>query len=173
MPGELTQAKVVRSHGRFVSVSGTFYRAVVDGSLADPLAGSAAAGRYSRANQRTLYMSATEEGVTAAMQAHPLPAGLARTTWSLAVRADKIADLRDEAIFAAIGMRREDALGPWQEALSQGIEPLSWSVRDALVALGANGLIDPSRRANGLWHLVLFQWNVDGGAKVRLGSGEA
>ncbi|WP_368074223.1 hypothetical protein [Curtobacterium sp. SGAir0471] len=38
--------------------------------------------------------------------------------------------------------------------------PTSWLVRDRLVALGADGLIDPSRKRPGLWHLVLFRWNT-------------
>ncbi|WP_220034109.1 hypothetical protein [Curtobacterium sp. MCLR17_043] len=33
-------------------------------------------------------------------------------------------------------------------------------MRDRLIDIGANGLIDPSRKSPGLWHLVLFRWSV-------------
>ena len=46
--------------------------------------------------------------------------------------------------------------------------PRSWHVRAQLEAMGAQGLIDPSRKAPGLWHLVLFAWNQNGTAKVEL-----
>ena len=38
---------------------------------------------------------------------------------------------------------------------------------DWIEAQGADGLIDPSRKAPGLWHLVLFRWNVAGAPVVR------
>jgi pentose-5-phosphate-3-epimerase len=40
----------------------------------------------------------------------------------------------------------------------------AWKVIEA----GANGLIDPSRKRPGLWHLVLFRWNEANGPKVRV-----
>jgi RES domain-containing protein len=113
-------------------------------------------------------MSSSEEGVRAAMQAHPPAAGELRSTWPLVVDADRIADLRDDAVFLATGMQRDDALAPWQDGLAKGHEPSSWSVRTALEEIGAEGLIDPSRKAPGLWHLVLFRWNQPNAAQVRL-----
>lgn len=151
--------EIIKSRDPFVRVSGIFYRAVSDSLGVDPMAGSVAAGRYSRPSQRTLYMSSSEEGVTAAMHAHPVRSGENRLTWPLMVDADRIADLRDDAIFQVIRMQREDALRPWQEGLAKGDEPTSWAVRAALESMGAAGLIDPSRKAPGLWHLVLFHWN--------------
>jgi hypothetical protein len=154
--------------GRFVSVRGVFYRAVVADGCGDALQGSTAAGRYSRPHQRTLYMSATQEGVAAAMQAHPLPDGMRRTICALAVEAQAIVDLRDDRACEQAGIRRENAMSPWQELVSGGGIPPSWAVRARLEDVGANGLIDPSRKANGLWHLVLFRWNIPGGPTVRI-----
>jgi hypothetical protein len=154
--------------GRFVSVRGIFYRALVADGCADVLQGSTAAGRYSQPHQRTLYMSATPDGVAAAMQAHPLPDGMRRTTCALEVEAQAILDLRDDGACEQAGIRREDATAPWQELVSSGGLPPSWSVRTRVEEIGANGLIDPSRKANGLWHLVLFRWNVPGGPTVRI-----
>ena len=53
-------------------------------------------------------------------------------------------------------------------ALDRGEEPPSWTVSDRARAIGAAGLIDPSRRAPGAWHLVLFRWNEAGAATVAL-----
>ncbi|MEZ0168331.1 RES family NAD+ phosphorylase [Microvirga sp. TS319] len=152
----------------FVSVNGTFYRAIVADGSADSLRGSIAAGRYSKPGQRTLYMSATEEGVAAAMQAHPLPAGTRRTVCAMAVEAHSIFDLRDDRACEQMGIRRGDALAPWQELVANGGVPTSWGVRAHLERAGAHGLIDPSRTASGLWHLVLFRWNMPGAPTVKI-----
>ena len=130
------------------------------------LAGSVRAGRYSRPDQKTLYLSATPEGVAAAMVAHD-DGTAERVIVPLDVTATGIFDLRDDAACQKAGIDRADALAPWQDVVRQGGEPSSWRVADALRSLGANGLIDPSRTAPGLWHLVLFRWNVPGGAEVR------
>ena len=58
--------------------------------------------------------------------------------------------------------------GDWVAAREHGKEPLSWRIADAVRGVGADGLIERSRRAPDLWHLVLFRWNVRHGAAVRL-----
>lgn len=53
----------------------------------------------------------------------------------------------------------------------EGVEaamPSSWRVRAQLEAVGASGLVDPSRKRPGLWHLVLFRWNEPGAPTVTL-----
>ncbi|MFM2475581.1 RES domain-containing protein, partial [Burkholderia cenocepacia] len=69
---------------------------------------------------------------------------------------------------ARLGVRLEDATAPWQAVVEAGGMPSSWRVRDALVAAGASGLIDPSRQSPGLWHLVLFAWNAPGAPSATL-----
>jgi RES domain-containing protein len=152
----------------FVRVRGTFYRSVLSDADTGALHGSVAAGRYSRPGQRTLYMSATAEGVVAAMRAHPVPEGMSRTIRAVQVEAHGIFDLRDDQACAEAGIRRQDALAPWQDLVASGGQPPSWAVRARLEEIGAHGLIDPSRKASGLWHLVLFRWNVPGGPVVRM-----
>jgi hypothetical protein len=164
----LMPAVVSKESGLFVHVRGTFYRAVVADACSDPLRGSTSAGRYSRPDQRTLYMSATEEGVAAAMLAHPPPAGRQRVMCAMQVEAPAIFDLRDDRTCEQAGICRRDAMAPWQDLVSKGSLPPSWNVRARLEELGANGLIDPSRQANGLWHLVLFRWNEPNGPSVRV-----
>ncbi|WP_025899304.1 RES domain-containing protein [Sneathiella glossodoripedis] len=51
---------------------------------------------------------------------------------------------------------------PWQPDFRAGREPKSWSAADDIRAMGYDGLIDPSRRRPGLWHITLFRWNQAG-----------
>lgn len=143
----------------FINLNGTFYRSVTRAHLDKALSGSVRAGRYSRADEPTLYLSSSPEGVEAAMQAHRTGDDDDRLTLAIAVTANRIVDLRDVAACAAIGLDRDRAFAPWQAVVKAGGEAPSWAVADQLRAMGTNGLIDPSRTAPGLWHLVLFAWN--------------
>lgn len=85
------------------------------------------------------------------------------------VEASRIVDLRDANALEAAGIDLAHAVAPWQDIAAAGGAPSSWIVRDRLLAAGANGLIDPSRKSPGLWHLVLFRWNEADAPTVRLG----
>lgn len=84
------------------------------------------------------------------------------------VEATGIVDLRDAAALELLGVNLTEAVAPWQNSAASGGIPTSWTVRDRLVAAGAQGLIDPSRKSPGLWHLVLFRWNDTGAPSVRV-----
>ena len=84
------------------------------------------------------------------------------------VEAHNIVDLRDPAVLLAAGIDLADAVAPWQDIAKAGGEPSSWQVRRRLEALGANGLVDPSRKRPGLWHLTLFRWNGPDAPRVAL-----
>ena len=146
-------------------VSGTFYRAVDAAHHGAALAGSRAAGRYSSAGQPTLYLSSSRQGVGAAMAAHG-GVGQGRVVLGFDIDAHGIVDLRDPAALSVAGVELADALAPWQDVLAGGGVPSSWAVRRRLEQAGAQGLIDPSRTREGLWHLVLFAWNTPGAARV-------
>ena len=88
------------------------------------------------------------------------------------VQASRVVDLRDASALAGFGIDLADAVAPWQEIVAAGGVPPSWTVRDRLVSAGADGLIDPSRKAPGLWHLVLFRWNADYAPTVRVTDGQ-
>ncbi len=150
----------------FVRLAGVFYRAVDPRYRDLALKGSRAAGRYSSPGQPALYLSASPEGVEAAMAAHRTTGSPARAVLAFEVEADRIFDLRNHRQCAAASIEPTDAQAPWQEAATQGGEPPSWRVANRLRDLGANGLIDPSRKAPVLWHLVLFNWNADGAPRV-------
>ena len=148
------------------SISGSFFRTVDPRYKDGALSGSRAPGRYSRGNQKTLYLSASRAGTEAAMIAHQNCETRPQCTLRFHVQAENIFDLRDEQALHDVRVAAGDPFVNWQEVVAKGQEPLSWRVRDWVEAQGAMGLIDPSRRAPGLWHLVLFQWRVLGSAIV-------
>jgi RES domain-containing protein len=141
---------------------GSFYRGVDPAHRAAALAGSRSAGRYSPPTVPTLYLSASPEGVAAAMIAYTGARNPTLDVLRFEVVADRIVDLRAHEPLRSIGIDPADAAADWQETVAAGGSPPSWRVRAALEQLGAHGLIDPSRRRPDLWHLVLFSWNRDG-----------
>lgn len=159
---------LVKHEGLFCSVKGIFYRAVDPQYVEESLAGSIKSGRYSTSKQPTLYLSSSPEGVKAAMIAHTDDRSNRLQLTRVAVEAQRIFDLRDDAARTLAGVDLADATAPWQKIAAEGVRPPSWNVRDCLLNLGAQGLIDPSRKAPGLWHLVLFDWNGEGRPCVRL-----
>lgn len=155
-----------RRAGPFVSVEGVFYRGIDPAYRQDALGGSRVAGRYSSPDRPTLYVSASLGGVRAAMVAHAPARSAALQVVTLDVAAQNIFDLRDERARSDFGISLEDAMAPWQDVALAGGEPPSWRVRRQLEQAGAMGLIDPSRKAPTLWHLVLFAWNSPGAPTV-------
>lgn len=149
-------------------VRGLFYRAIDPRFRQLALSGSRTAGRYSRADEPTLYLSSSIEGVDAALIAHRNARASALETVEVDVEAAGIVDLRDPNAIAKLGIDLADAMAPWQHVAAAGGTPSSWSVRDRLVQIGANGLIDPSRKRPALWHLVLFRWNGPGSPTAHL-----
>lgn len=142
---------------RFARVTGIGYRAMSSG---DQLTGSRSPGRWGPLG--VLYLSATPAGVEAAMQAHGGLEG--RRIHALRVDAQGIVDLREPDLEP---LRKAGACD-WRDALIRGERPASWDVAQRVIDLGANGLIDPSRKAPDLWHLVLFRWNAPGAPQIAL-----
>jgi len=155
-----------RDASGLVRVQGRFYRAVDPEFEGSALDGSRSPGRYSPAGRRTLYLSSSVEGVAAAMIKHARDRSAHLKVLAFDVHAERIADLRDAQAMSAFGIEPADAFGDWQAVLADGGTPPSWRVRDALEGAGASGLIDPSRKRPGLWHLTLFAWNQDGAPSV-------
>lgn len=156
------------NHEFLTRIDGLFYRAADPAFREYALSGSVTAGRYSAVSQPTLYLSSSPEGVEAAMLAHRTQRAPASEILCIRVAANNIFDLRDTHALQYAGIDINDAIAPWQEIVAAGDTPRSWRVRQRLEALGAAGLIDPSRKAPGLWHLVLFQWNQGAGVRAEL-----
>jgi RES domain-containing protein len=85
-----------------------------------------------------------------------------RALIALDVATDGVFDLRDRTALDPAAVDGEAAAAPWQKIVSTGGTPPSWSVARQIQDLGAAGLIDPSRTAPGLRHLVLWRWNAAG-----------
>lgn len=172
----MTEPHVISDGGLLCTVSGTFYRAVSAQYIQAAVSGSRAPGRWSRGDQPTLYLSASPEGVEAAMIAHRSARADQLTMVRVGVNAAGILDLRNPEAREAAGVRMEDATAPWQHLVAQKQPPPSWGVRRQIESVGACGLIDPSRKRPGLWHLVLFEWALGGSAEapvqVHLKTGE-
>lgn len=149
------------------TVTGTFFRAVDPAYRDAALAGSRSAGRYSPSDVPTLYLSSSPDGVAAAMIAHSNERTPQLEVLQFDVDARRIIDLRDHNALKSIGIDPADAAADWQNVVAGGGFPTSWKVRETLERLGANGLLDPSRKQPHLWHLTLFTWNADGAPTVR------
>ena len=147
---------------------GTFYRAIDSRFMDHAITGSRSAGRYSRPDEPTLYLSSSIDGVEAALIAHNDARSSSRAILEIEVEATGIVDLRSASALKELGIDIADAVAPWQDVATLGGTPRSWIVRDRLIEVGANGLIDPSRKRPGLWHLVLFRWNDGDGPSVRV-----
>ena len=147
----------------FAAYSGPCWRAVMAGSEPAVLDGTGRAGRYNRPGEHSLYMSGSPQAVAAAMARY---GEAPRTVLRLWVEAERLVDMRDEEACAQLGVDASRTKEDWLVSLDAGGEPPSWRASDRARALGATGLIDRSRALPREWHLVLFRWNVSGGAEV-------
>jgi hypothetical protein len=94
------------------AVRGTFLRAVDPRFPEFVLAGSRSSGRYSRADEATLYLSSSVDGVRAATIAHGDARPDSLDIVAMDVEASGIVDLRDMSALEAVGIDLEDAWLP-------------------------------------------------------------
>ncbi|MTH95441.1 RES domain-containing protein [Roseibium sp. RKSG952] len=119
--------------------------------------------RFNRPRQDALYLSPDETSARVAIGQYVTEANQERVLLTFEVRTANLLDLRHPE---AIGLY-EDARQSWIPVLEAGGEPPSWRAADRIRAMGFDGLIDPSRRRPGLWHVTLFRWNRPGAPTVR------
>lgn len=150
------------------TIRGAFHRAINPAFRKCAIAGSRAAGRYSRPEQPTLYLSSSVDGVEAAMVAH-------KNSRSACLRLLRLRSAHPQSSVCEYLRISTSWVLMWlmrshrgNNLLRRVASQLPGGVRDRLVEVGAHGLIDPSRKRPGLWHLVLFHWNVSGVPVVRL-----
>lgn len=122
------------------------------------------AGRFNRPGQDALYLSPDELSARVAIGQYITEADRNRELLSICVSACRLLDLREPVHSALYEFARQ----PWIAALDAGTEPASWQAADQIRSLGYDGLIDPSRRRPGLWHITLFRWNRPGAPTVRI-----
>lgn len=135
-----------------------------------PLSGEGAArtgGRFNRPGTPALYL-AFDHGT--AVQEYEQELGW-RPGTLCAYRVDaRCADLRQAASLEELGFTATDVRCPWKQlAFSRPSRvPPSWRVADALIRRGAAGAIYPSQANPAGTNLVLWRWNVRGGARVEV-----
>ena len=147
-------------------VSGTFVKiafadagdiALARGISDRPLA------RFNRRGQDALYLSPDEDSARVAIGEYVTADNPARVLLRFEVELCSLLDLRHpEAALLC-----EQARQSWKRAIANGEEPSSWAAADHIRSLGHVGLIDPSRRRPGLWHITLFRWNEAGAPRVQ------
>ncbi len=119
---------------------------------ADPMRPAA---RFNRQGQDALYLSPHEEAARVAIGQYVRLDDPARVLLRFEVSACELFDLRlpeNADVYEA-------ARQPWLADVAAGVTPASWEAADHIRAMGYKGLIDPSRRRPGLWHITLFEWN--------------
>ncbi|MEP3244548.1 MAG: RES family NAD+ phosphorylase [Sneathiella sp.] len=120
--------------------------------------------RFNRPGQDALYLSPNEESARVAIGEYVKAGDPDRVLVTYEVTACELFDLRHpeaEGIYAR-------ASKSWRPVLAAGEEPASWGAADDIRQQGHAGLIDPSRRRPGLWHITLLRWNEVGAPEVRL-----
>lgn len=118
--------------------------------------------RFNRKGQDALYLSPDLESAKVAVGQDVQPGDPPRFYLTFQLQTCALFDLRT----AEASRLYERARQPWRARLAAGFEPSSWNVADQLRREGHIGLIDPSRRRHGLWHVTLFRWNEEGAPSV-------
>lgn len=150
-------------------ISGTFVKIVMPEDLDITLVKgerSRPAARFNRKGQDALYLSRDEESARVAIGQYVTKATRERLLLTFSVSQCSLLDLRSDEARDIHHLASQS----WLNALSRGEEPTSWLAADEIRGLGYDGLIDPSRRRPGLWHITLFRWNDHNAPEVtRLG----
>lgn len=118
--------------------------------------------RFNGMGQDALYLSPHEEAARVAIGEYVRTDDPPRLLQHYHVTACDLLDLRlpeNAALY-------ERAKQPWQPPFRAGEAPLSWLAADEIRGRGIKGLIDPSRRRPGLWHITLFDWNEPAAPRV-------
>ncbi|WP_268744173.1 RES family NAD+ phosphorylase [Limimaricola cinnabarinus] len=124
---------------------------------AEPLAPVASAsGRFHHDGQPALYASLSPEGAGVAMASYASPGDPPRLIWPLHLAPKALADLRDRAVCAALGIDPDDLVSRWADDRAAGRQVRSWRASDHLRAMGPDGFLYPSRKAPEHGHVILF-----------------
>ncbi|MEP2707172.1 MAG: RES family NAD+ phosphorylase [Roseibium sp.] len=116
------------------------------------------AARFNRQGQDALYLSPDEQSARVAIGQYIKETDHNRVLLTYRISKFKLFDLRDPANSRVYDQARQ----PWLQPLADGETPASWNASDQIRDMGYDGLIDPSRRRPGLWHITLFHWNEPG-----------
>ncbi|WP_439650025.1 RES family NAD+ phosphorylase [Gymnodinialimonas mytili] len=159
--------KLLPEPRKFVELSGYFVRielADANGRALQKGQPDRPPARFNRRGENALYLSPDAESAHVAIGGDVKSDDPPRVLARYKITRCKLIDLRSKDAAKLY----ELAKCPWRSALQRGEDPSSWTAADVVKASGAVGLIDPSRRRPGLWHLTLFRWNEPGAPNVSL-----
>ena len=132
-----------------------------------PLSGEGAARHGGRWNPRgvpALYMS---EECSTAIAEYEQELGIRPGTLCAYEVEAELVGLLDTAVQAELDAPSGLLLGAWKRTLLiEGARPVTWALAERLIAAGVAGARVPSAQAAGGANLVLWRWNVPGGARV-------
>lgn len=118
--------------------------------------------RFNRRGQDALYLSPDVESAKVAIGQDVRKDDRPRVVLTFEVERCALFDLRRPEAANIYALASQ----PWRKLLAAGGEPSSWLAADRFRTDGHIGLIDPSRRRPGLWHITLFRWNEPGAPGV-------
>jgi RES domain-containing protein len=121
------------------------------------------AARFNKVGQDALYLSPDEESAKVAIGEYVKADDPPRVLLRFDVERCSLFDLRHPSAANVYELARQG----WRRALANSVEPASWGAADDIRRSGHVGLIDPSRRRPGLWHITLLRWNEPGAPRVR------
>ncbi|MCF8468659.1 MAG: RES family NAD+ phosphorylase [Sneathiella sp.] len=148
-------------------IAGIFVKIVPAGDADIFLARGLAArppSRFNRAGEDALYLSPDAESARVAIGEYVRPGNPPRLLLRYEVGPCSLFDLRHPDNGDVYELARQS----WRNAMARGENPISWRASDHIRKNGHAGLIDPSRRRPGLWHITLFHWNTPGAPEVKL-----
>ncbi len=111
--------------------------------------------RFNRRGQDALYLSPDIESARVAIGQDVKEGDRPRVVLTFEVERCTLFDLRNPEAADIYAIASQ----PWRALLAAEGTPPSWHAADRLRENGHIGLIDPSRRRPGLWHIALFRWN--------------
>ena len=121
------------------------------------------AARFNRPGQDALYLSPDEKSARVAIGQYVTADDPPRVLVRYQVEASRLCDLRLEAAADIYALARQK----WLPDVADSKEAASWIAADRIRQAGLSGLIDPSRRQPGLWHITLFRWNEKDGPCIQ------
>ena len=147
---------------RFV---GLVYRAHNPRWAYSPTSGEGAARHAGRFNPRgvpSLYVALDPKiAWMEAQQGMPFKAQ-PLTLVSYRVDCERVVDLTEPAVLAAMGILDETLACPWEDLAAQGLMPPTWELAEVLIAEGNDGILVPSFAPGTLLadhNLVLWRWS--------------
>ncbi len=150
-------------------LSGRFYRITFASDATRVLGGVIhPEGRFHHDGQPAFYASPTCQAAAIAVATYVKPDDAPRVLIPLKISAAKVFDLRNPETCASLGIEAHTPSVKWAEQRAKGEPATSWQASDAARKYGADGMIYTSRKDPNRWHIVLFNWNTDHGAQVRI-----